>query len=293
MMSFKSKALALVLALHSVVTAPLGAGPVIFKIYGEEIADTSNVAGTTPEDSSFYQAKSAIQQHFIEVQHIDPDSEKANARYQDLKEDVNIRTVAKLNDVLSASASIAESYINDFGENNVTEENIQAFYRDNQSSPVVSKLGEKKTIYAIKAYGKSKAVVENVKKHSSNTVEALQHKLKKSISGGLQSNKLETLLTDDQPITTSDIAMLKEHGPKTRDSIELSEPDLATSRASQMKRDYLVNAFIIDTIKKDAVIVDRPLFEKHLQYWQKTLLDPWKPAFPTAKTPTVEALGKR
>jgi len=268
------------------ISIKIYAEPVIFTLHGRNISEVTD-PNFPKEIVSYDQSKKLVESQLISKYKISVDSASLQSELSKYSTGVTTETVSKFNDLLSASASLADAFINKYGENNVNQSNVETFYNDNKSSPLVSALGKAKVFNALQAYGNSRLIVSDLKRHSANSVESIEQNLNKNISYNLQIKKIKSKLAKSQPVTDEEVALLERASKNSKNSVD--DPKVS---AGQIKEDYLYNLFIINSIKKDAVVVDKDLFSKHVKQWQKSMIDVWKPVFPTSKTPTENELSK-
>ncbi len=281
---------ALVFAVYA-TTQP--ASPTVAILYGEEYRllkenDLAGAPGVTPCFALINLIIKQAEQQILNDHNIQPDQEYL-AEQRKLNEGaITTESLQQLLEVTNNQIAVAEPFLEQYGDNNATDENIDRYLKDHETSPVLSSLDRAHVAFTLRQHLPTRKHIENLKKNMVYTIDPFVEQLDQNIQYAAKYITLRRMIVN-HPVTDEDVQRAWQSPSADPIWSELSQTDMKLHLARE-KEDYIFSSFLLRKVKADITVLDAEKYNQCLNEWEKKFISPWAAIFSDTEIPDESIL---
>lgn len=185
-----------------------------------------------------------------------------------------------LRDKVTTSVLVGQLWYKERPGQSATPENLQAFRDAHKNNPLFADLMSGEVATAVDQFGASEKTVEEVLAGIPEAPVNPTAKGLESMKDAVVIEKVKGRLTEGVDLNEDEVARVKSR--LEADPIEIMNTRSAESiykRGVEIKKEYVFNVFVLETIRAKSEVKDEAAFEEFLKRFDDTYIAPWKDVF--------------
>lgn len=280
----------LVFALYA---ATQTASPTVAILYGEEYRllkekELDAVPGLTPCFAMINVMTGSAEQNLIEKHNIKPDPEKL-AAVRKTHSGFTTESLHQLNETTNHRITIAEAFIETFGDNSATTENIDTFYSQYETSPVMTMYEREKVDFILQHFLPTMKHVKQLKKNMVSTIDPFLEQFEQNAQASAKYETFRNLIIKDHPVTDEDVQRARQSPNADPIWSEFSLTDMKL-HLTREKENYILSSVLLRKVKADITVLDAEKYNQCLNEWEEKFITPWATIFSDTQIPDESIL---